>query len=48
MLKQMAWNMFKKTGNIETFMELIEVKSLEQKIKAEKDGNNKDKRNYYI
>ncbi len=25
MLKQIAWNTFKKTGNIDTFMELLEV-----------------------
>ena len=25
MLKQIAWNTFKNTGNINTFMELIEV-----------------------
>lgn len=32
MLKQMAWNTFKNTGNINTFMELIEVKNVEKNI----------------
>lgn len=27
MLKQMAWNTFKNTGNINTFMELIEIEN---------------------
>ncbi len=32
MLKKMAWNTFKNTGNIDTMMELLEVSQLENKI----------------
>ncbi len=35
MLKQIAWNTFKNTGNINTFMELLEVD------KAMEDANDK-------
>ena len=53
MLKQLAWNTFKNTGNINTFMELMEVQNTEKnmKINLESDigniqyGNNKDKGN---
>lgn len=34
MIKKIAWNTFKKTGNINTMMELIEVE------KMQKDGIN--------
>ena len=49
MLKQLAWNTFKNTGNIDTFMELVEVQNIEKNIESDsvnlKYGNNKDKRN---
>ena len=48
MLKQIAWNTFKKTGNIDTFMEMTKLKNLENSLKAENDGNNQDKGNYHI
>ena len=48
MLKKMAWNTFKNTGNIDTFMEFMEVQNLENTIKAEKYGNSKDQGNCYI
>ena len=39
MIKQIAWNTFKKTGNINTFLELKQVSNMEkdmmQNIKAE-------------
>lgn len=35
MLKQIAWNTFKNTGNIDTMMELIEV---EKVIKKEQEN----------
>lgn len=38
MLKQLAWNTFKNTGNINTFMELIEVQNIEKL--EERDVNN--------
>ena len=35
MIKQIAWNTFKKTGNIDTFLELKQVINIEENIKAE-------------
>lgn len=48
MLKKIAWNTFKNTGSIDTFMELMQVENMEKKIKAEEHGNSKDKGNYYF
>ena len=56
MIKNLAWNTFKNTGNINTFLELMEVENVERdlqknalnnQINYEKDiyGNNKDKGN---
>ena len=56
MIKKLAWNTFKNTGNINTFLELMEVEkvkkdlqknALNNQINYEKDiyGNNKDKGN---
>lgn len=56
MIKKLAWNTFKSTGNINTFLELMEVENVERdlqkntlnnQINYEKDiyGNNKDKGN---
>ena len=56
MIKKLAWNTFKNTGNINTFLELTEVENVERdlqknalnnQINYEKDiyGNNKDKGN---
>ena len=42
MLKQIAWNTFKKTGNIDTFMEFYQVKNIEEQIKAETNGISKN------
>lgn len=39
MLKQMAWNTFKNTGNIDTFMELMEVQNAEKNIKKNVELN---------
>lgn len=44
MIKQIAWNTFKNTGNIDTFLELMEVENIEKNIKVNKYGDNKDKR----
>ncbi len=41
MLKDMAWNTFKNTGNIDTFLEFIKIKDIEQNL-GEIDGNNKN------
>ena len=45
MIKQIAWNTFKNTGDINTFLELVEVENIEKNmIEAEKqDGNIKIK-----
>lgn len=48
MIKQLAWNTFKNTGNIDTFMELMAFQNIEKKlnvnenIKVNEYGNNKD------
>ncbi len=42
MIKKMAWNTFKNTGNIDTFLELMEVENIEKNIKVEQYGNNKN------
>ena len=41
MIKQIAWNTFKNTGDINTFLELVEVKNVEKNIiEAEKQNGN--------
>lgn len=49
MIKKIAWNTFKNTGDINTFLELIEVENLEKNmnknIDGETDGNNKNEWN---
>ncbi len=42
MIKKMAWNTFKNTGNIDTFLELMQVENLEKQLNGEIDGNNKN------
>lgn len=41
MLKDMAWNTFKNTGNIDVFLEFKKIKEIEQNL-GEIDGNNQD------
>ena len=50
MIKEMAWNIFKNTGNIDTFLELVELENVEEeKIKLEENnGNNKNEGNYHF
>jgi len=49
MIKKMAWNTFKKTGDINTFLELMEVENIEKNInKAEQYGDIQNKGNNYI
>lgn len=31
-IKNLAWNTFKQTGNIDTFMELLQVENMEKNI----------------
>lgn len=45
-IKKMAWNTFKNTGDINTFLELVEVENIEKNLKAEEYGNNQNQRNY--
>ena len=45
MIKEMAWNTFKNTGDINTFLELKQVTELEQNIKAENYETIESKRN---
>lgn len=53
MIKEMAWNTFKKTGDINTFLEFMEVQNIEKDInKAEQygsiqnEGNNHSRTQY--
>lgn len=48
MIKQLAWNTFKNTGNINTFMELIEVQNIEKNLKVNEYGDNKDQGDNFI
>ena len=46
MIKKIAWNTFKKTGNIDTFLELKQIENIEEKMqKVELDGDNKNEGN---
>ena len=49
MIKQIAWNTFKNTGNIDTLMELMELQNIENNIKVNEEyGDNKDQGNNII
>ncbi len=42
MIKQMAWNTFKNTGDINTYLELLQFENIEKNIvKNDIDNNNK-------
>lgn len=45
MIKQIAWNTFKNTGNIDTFLEYTQLKDIENNIRIEENGINKNKGN---
>lgn len=45
MIKKLAWNTFKNTGDINTFLELIEVENIERNLKAENYGSIKNQGN---
>ena len=45
MIKQIAWNTFKNTGNIDTFIELKAIEQIEENMNAEENGNNKNEGN---
>ncbi len=40
MLKKLAWNTFKNTGNINTFLELLEVENIEKTFLTNDSNNN--------
>lgn len=46
MLERIAWNTFKKTGNIDTFLELMEIRNITNQRKNEEIyGKSENKRN---
>lgn len=53
-MKDLAWNTFKQTGDINTFMELIQVENIQKNkiqnnlgnIEETQNGNNQNQRNY--
>lgn len=47
MISKMAWNTFKKTGDINAFLEFIESKNIEENILEEQNGDNKDESNCF-
>lgn len=47
MLSKMAWNAFKKTGDINTFLEYTQTKNIEENLLEDKNGNNKNESYYF-
>ena len=45
MIEKMAWNTFKNSGDINTFLELKQVENIELNLNGEKNGTNKDEGN---
>lgn len=43
MIKQIAWNTFKNTGDINTFLELMEVQNIEKNMVNGEINNGNDK-----
>jgi len=41
MIKQIAWNVFKKTGDINAYLEFSQVKNIEENLKVENYENSK-------
>ena len=41
MIKEIAWNIFKKTGDINTYLEFKEAKKIEENIKGSSNEENK-------
>ena len=48
MIKQIAWNTFKNTGDINTLMELMQLQNIENNLKVNEYGDNKDQGNNII
>jgi len=47
MIKNIAWNMFKKTGNIDSYLEFNELRNIEENIKVNVDETSKGKWDNY-
>ena len=47
MISKMAWNAFKKTGNVNTFLEFKKKKNIEENLSEEQNGDYKDKSDYF-
>lgn len=47
MIKQIAWNTFKNTGDINTFLELKQVTDIEENMKVAGNENSKNEGNNY-
>ena len=45
MIMQIAWNTFKNTGNIDTFLEIAKMKKIEENLLGENNGDYKNKGN---
>ena len=45
MIEKIAWNTFKNTGDINTFLELKQVENIELDLNGEINGTNKDEGN---
>ena len=43
MIKKIAWNTFKNTGSIDTFLELKEIEGIEEKLEENVNENSKNK-----
>ena len=50
MIKDIAWNMFKSTGSVDTFLELKQIENIQNKIdnlqKVDTNGNHKNEGNH--
>lgn len=47
MIKQIAWNTFKNTGNINTFLELVQLENIEKNNMGKMNLDNNTKVNEY-
>lgn len=45
MIEKLAWNTFKQTGNINSYLEFKEVKNIEENMNGEKNVNDKNEWN---
>jgi hypothetical protein len=48
MTKQIAWNIFKETGDINAYLEFIELRNLEENNEGNINETSKSKWNSYI